>query len=533
LESKRRLVDELFAEWDRSDSPGCVLGIIWNGRFIHARGYGMANLEYDVPITTKTVFRIASVSKQFTAACIALLVERGKLSLNDDVRIYIPELPKYDHPVRVKHLIYHVSGIRDYLELMSLTGRSDDDYYTAEDVLELLSKQKTLNFNPGERFLYSNSNYFLLGLIVERISGISLRRFADENIFKPLGMLNTHFHDDHTMIVKNRAVGYSPRKGGGFRIDETNLDIVGDGGIFTTVEDLYIWDQNFYDNKLEGGRRLIERMLTAGTLKNGEKINYAFGLRIGSYRGLRIIYHSGSFAGFRTQLMRFPKFKFTIICLANSSSINPTRLSKRIADIYLAEHLGGVDESKFIKLPLEKLKVRVGVFRGEDGFTCKTYIENNELVLEFLGRRIRLKPLSENQFKSVNSPIDFNVEFGDCNGKSSTLTLRIEDGKPEIFKAVKQVSPILSMLKEYVGEYFSEELETVYSLILRKSKLYFKYRNAPKEPLKPTVKDEFTVDSMSIQFMRKNGGRIVGFILNSRRAKHIYFKRIIGKDFAA
>jgi CubicO group peptidase (beta-lactamase class C family) len=276
----------------------------------------MANLEHNIPISSTTVFRIASTSKQFTATCVILLAEQGKLSLNDDVRKYLSEMPEYESPITIRHLIHHTSGIRDYLELIELAGMSDHDYYTDEEALEMLTRQKELNFKPGDEYLYSNSGYLLLSIIVQRGSGKSLHEFAEEHIFKPLGMRNTHFHDDHRMIVKNRAAGYSPRENDGYQIRMTTLDIVGDGGVFTTIEDLFLWDQNFYHNRL-GEKNLISQLLTPGMLNNGEKLNYAFGLAVSDYRGLRLISHGGSFAGFRAQMIRFPEQKLSVICLAN------------------------------------------------------------------------------------------------------------------------------------------------------------------------------------------------------------------------
>ncbi|MFB3126207.1 MAG: serine hydrolase domain-containing protein, partial [Candidatus Acidiferrales bacterium] len=229
-------VDKVFAQWDKPGSPGCALGVIKGGELIYKRGYGMANLEHNIPISSTSVFRIGSTSKQFSALSILLLVEEGKLSLDDNIRKYLPEMPDYGSPVTIRHLIHHSSGIRDYLTLMSLVGKGDDDFYTDEDVVVMLARQRELNFNPGDRFLYSNSGYFLLSQIVKRASGQSLREYAAEKIFGPLGMQNTHLHDDHTLIVQSRASGYSPRKDGDYQINMTTLGMVGDGGVFTTVE---------------------------------------------------------------------------------------------------------------------------------------------------------------------------------------------------------------------------------------------------------------------------------------------------------
>jgi len=291
-DEKTDKVDKLFSKWDSTISPGAALAIIKDGKIIYKRGYGMANLEHNIPLTSTSVFRIGSTSKQFTASCIAILALQGKISLDDDIRKYIPEQPKHEKPITIRHLLHHTSGIRDYLTLSSIAALPDDHFYTPGDSLELLSRQKGLNFLPGEEHLYSNSGYFLLGVIVKRASGKSLNDFAQTHIFKPLGMKNTHFHDDHTMVVKNRADGYSPLKKG-FQIDMTTLDHVGDGGVFTTVEDLFLWDQAFYSYKL--GKELMELIQTSGKLNNGEKLDYAFGLDINEYKGLKRVSHGGGY----------------------------------------------------------------------------------------------------------------------------------------------------------------------------------------------------------------------------------------------
>jgi len=327
-------VDKLFEKWDSTASPGASLAIIHNGEIIYKRGYGMANLEHDVPITPETVFRIGSTSKQFTAACIAILSLQGQLSLDDDIRKYIPELPDYGKPITIKHLVHHTSGIRDYLELAYLLGKSDDDFYTTEETVAMVARQKGLNFVPGDEHLYSNSGYFLMGVIVSRVSGKSLNAFAQEHIFEPLGMKNTHYHDDYTMLVKKRADGHIKTKDG-FKILNTTLNHVGDGGVFTTVKDLYLWDQAFYNHNL--GKDLMDLVHQTGVLNNGKKLKYAFGLNVGQYKGLKLVAHGGGFVGFRADMIRFPEEKFTVICLVNLVSINPSKLCRQIADIYLAD----------------------------------------------------------------------------------------------------------------------------------------------------------------------------------------------------
>lgn len=329
-------VDAIFARYDRTDAPGVALGVISDGELIYARGYGMANLEYGIPITPKSVFRIGSTSKQFTAMSMVLLDQEGLISLDDDIRTYLPEIPDYGAPITIRHLLYHTSGVRDYLTVMSLAGKREDDFYTDAEVVEMLARQKRLNFPPGEEHLYSNAGYFLLSQICLRASGKRLREYAQEKIFGPLGMRNTHFHDDHNEVVPNRAAGYSPKRGGGYRINMTTLDMVGDGGVFTTVEDLLLWDRNFYSHRV-GGDQGWERMLTPGRLNDGTELDYAFGLGIDEYRGLKMIAHGGAFVGFRADMIRFPEQRFTVICLANRSDAGPTQLALKVADIYLED----------------------------------------------------------------------------------------------------------------------------------------------------------------------------------------------------
>jgi CubicO group peptidase (beta-lactamase class C family) len=370
-------VDRLFAKWDVDGSPGAVLGILKDGRIIYARGYGIANLEYDIPITPQTVFRLNSLSKQFTAMCIAILVDQKKVSLNDDIRKYIPEMPEFNPPVTIGHLVHHTGGVRDYLVLQGLAGRSGGYFYTSPEVAELLSRQKALNFKPGNEYSYSNSGYFLLAEIVGRVSGIKTSEFAKKEIFDKLRMGSTHFHDNPKMIVKNRATGYLQKEGGGFKIHETQLDMIGDGGIFTTIEDYLRWDQNFYNNRLgHGGQDLINLVFSPAKLNDGKETDYAFGLRVSKYRGLRTISHGGSFVGFRSHYVQFPDFRFSVVIFSNLGSFNPGEIAMRIADLYLVDQFTepGTARSERttrktpepIKLSSEQLKRFVGNYYSDE-----------------------------------------------------------------------------------------------------------------------------------------------------------------------
>jgi CubicO group peptidase (beta-lactamase class C family) len=334
-DEKTAQVDKLFAGWDTRTTPGAALAIVRDGRIIYERGYGMAKLEDDIAMTPSKIFDVGSVSKQFTAACVALLVHDGKIAVKDDIRTYLPEMPAYERPITIDHLLHHTSGVRDYNDLLSLAGfRAESDCPTVEEALGIITRQKKLDFLPGDEYSYSNSGYFLLGQIVERMSGKSLNAFAQERIFKPLGMTHTLYQEDHTQIIKDRATGYD-RRGARFVIDMSNWDETGDGNVYTSVEDLAVWDQAFYSNAL--GKDVMDMLHTTGILNDGKKLEYAWGLEILEYRGLRLVGHGGSWAGFRAAIVRFPEQRFSVICLANRSGTDPFSLGLRVADIYLAE----------------------------------------------------------------------------------------------------------------------------------------------------------------------------------------------------
>ncbi len=338
-ENKTAQVDKLFEKWDKPTSPGCALAVFRDGRIVYQRGYGMADLDHDIPITPSTVFHVASMSKQFTAASIVLLAQQGKLSLDDEVRKYVPEMPDFGAPITIRNLIHHTSGLRDQWTLLILAGwRYSLDLITDDDVLSVLTRQKDLNFRPGEKHLYSNTGYTLLAQVVKHVSGQSFREFTSSRIFQPLGMTSTHFRDEHAEIIKNMAVGYEPAKGNTFRISITNFDTVGATSLLTTVKDLALWDENFYNPRV-GGPGLIKQMLERGRLNNGEQLDYAFGLFLGKYRGPPTVDHPGADAGYRSDMIRFPQQHFSVACLCNVADSRPEELTRKVADIYLAKEL--------------------------------------------------------------------------------------------------------------------------------------------------------------------------------------------------
>lgn len=344
-----RKIDEIFSEFNRQDDqfplgrPGCALAVVQDGNIIYQKGYGMADIEHEVPITPESVFYAGSVSKQFVTTAILLLEEGGKLDLDDDVRHYVPELPDYGSTITLRHLIHHTSGLRDYLDLWMLSGRNYLDRMPEEAVLDMIFRQEALNFMPGESHSYSNSGYYLLMTIVERVSGQSFKEFTQTNILDPLGMESSHFHDDLHHLIPNRAWGYRLTEDDQVEQLIMRFDLVGSGGLYTTVGDLYKWDQNFYNNKLGKGRQaLIDTLQSDGRLNSGERAGYAFAMVNGSYRGLPTISHTGSMGGYRAYYLRFPEQRFSVIILGNFSNFTPVSYAQQVADLLLDEHLAPV-----------------------------------------------------------------------------------------------------------------------------------------------------------------------------------------------
>lgn len=332
-------VDEVFADFVKPGSPGCSVAVAKDGKLLFEKGYGLGNIEQNVRLTPQTVFDIGSTSKQFSAASILLLEKQGKLSVNDEIYKYVPELPDYGKPITILNLLNHTSGLRDYLALFELAGYNVDSVTTDEEALALVARQKALNFDPGTQWYYSNTGFFLLSTIVKRVSGQTLREFAAVNIFGPLQMNNTMFRDSHTLLIPNRALAYDPiEKGKGYTMNVSYFEQTGDGAVHTTVEDLLKWDENFYSGKV-GGKEFLAELQLPGKLNSGKTLDYAKGLFVGTYRGLPVVRHGGAWGGYRAELLRFPEQHFSVVTLCNVSNGDPETHADRVADIFLASQL--------------------------------------------------------------------------------------------------------------------------------------------------------------------------------------------------
>ena len=526
-------VDAIFAEWARSDSPGCALGVYRDGQLIYARGYGMANLELGIGITPQSVFDIGSTSKQFTAFSIMLLAKDGKLSLDDDIRKYVPEIPNYGKTVTIRHLLHHTSGIRDYCDLLAFSGFRDEDIATDNDALQILSRQKALNFQPGGEFLYSNSGYFLLSLVVKRVSGLSLRDFAQKWIFGPLGMCHTQYNDRHTRIIPNRATGYSS-VGGDFAISMSDWEQTGDGAVLTSVEDLLLWDRNFYDSKV-GGADVIAQMLTPGKLDNGEFLEYAAGLFIREHRGLKTVSHGGGWAGYRAELLRFPEQKLSVACLCNNGSLNPSNLAMKVAEVYLGEQMKPESPAQVtgpapeVSVPASELEKKVGAYlNAKAGSIWRLTIEEGKLLATGPNRQFLLVPTAPDTFRVDDVSITITFVTSAAGKRPQMRAMVADEKEPRVFEPIDLWVPTPAQLSGMSGNYRSDELGTTLTLMQKEGTLLLKYRIFGDEPVSliPALKDSFLLGGVTLTFTRGARERIDGFYLDSGRIKGIRFTKL-------
>lgn len=525
-------VDKLFEKWNKKDAPGCAAGISQNGKIVYSQGYGMASFADGTPITPATRFNVGSVSKQFTAMSIALLAKDKKLSLNDDIRKYLPEMPKYAAPITIRHLIHHTSGLRDYLFLLVLMGEPN---LTSDEMFRVLTRQTDLNRSTGEEQLYSNTNYFLLSQIVKKVSGKSLREFTDERIFKPLGMKNSQFYDD-SITMKNRAVGYSLR-GNEYKPGTSDLPIlVGPSGLWTSVEDLALWEENFYTAKI-GGRKLINQMLTAGTLDNGDKTTYAQGLFVIESKGLTAVNHSGLLRGtFSAEFRFYPEQRFGVSVLCNSSNAQPGAIARQIADLYL--------ESKFKPEPVnaaaakipeivpteQQLLEKVGAYYNEStDMTLRLLVKENKLIVDS-GQEMPAIHTGKNQFTVTGRG---QYTYFPADGKSpASLQEVIGKAKPVNYLAVESAAVLSTgQLAEYVGTYNSTDINASFEVGIKDNQLFIKFINGEPQMLTSNFKDAFLNQAREIRnlmFLRNNKKEVIAASLSyGRGVRKMPFEKVV------
>jgi CubicO group peptidase (beta-lactamase class C family) len=561
-------VDRLFSDCDRPDAPGCAVGILRDGRLIYSKGFGAAHLAYRAPNTPTTVFEIASASKGFTTACIALLMDEGKLRPDDDVRKFLPEL-QHTQPVKIRHMLRCESGIWDPFHIMPLAGWDNvpnQGTYTKADLLTVLSGQQRLPFEPGTDFQYGSGDFFLLGLVVERITGQTLAQFARERLFQPLGMTRTYYEEDAGPVVDNRAVGHwkadegwssrGPHAKGAWRVWQANSYGVGGGGVRTSIEDLARWERVFDGDVLPRGEYIDEFLRDGCVLGNRfvidadayRKREFAHPMNepAGQFRGLKRMQFTGGFWGMTTCISRFPEQKFTVICLSNSSEVSAFAKTREITELFLSDRLAPIEPSADdlehpVELSSAELALLAGAFRSKGNSPVwRTEVREGKLMLvDHLEQAFALQPLSATRCKAVPpSPFYASARFDfikDEAGRTTGLTLwSREQGFHETYRfgRVELVEPSTDALKEYTRTFFSDELAATYRFKVDQEALWLRVNSRRWERLRPLERDEFTPhardphDQRFLRFSRAADGMIDGLSAGLWRVRGVRFEKM-------
>jgi CubicO group peptidase (beta-lactamase class C family) len=513
-------VDAVFATWTQT-TPGCAVGVAVDGKPVLARGYGMADLEHDIAITPETIFEAGSVSKQFTAASILLLARDGKLTLDDPVRKYIPELPDYQAPggLTIRHMLSHTSGLRDWGSVAAIAGwPRTTRVHTHAHVLEIVGRQKALNFQPGTRWSYSNTGFNLAAIIVERVGGMSFQEFTRMRLFGPLGMVHTSWRDDFTQIVKGRAMAYSSRNGV-FHTEMPFENVFGNGGLLTTVGDLLKWNEHF-DAVAEGDPLSTREQQQAGRFNDGRTHGYALGLFVGRYKGVREVYHSGSTAGYNAFLTRFPDAHVSVAVLCNATTAQAAQYAHAVSEAYLGDRLKRIDQTAAYTLTPDDAARIAGLYRSDEtGLPVTIARAGDDLKAD----RVTLVPQSATRFSTAAGGV-WEVD-------NRGLRRTDEYGTVEAFARVEAARPTPSQLDVYTGRYVSEEAETELRAVVDNGRLVLKRRPDTTIALTPIYSDAFGAGALGTVFFRRDaGGQVTALSLSQDRVWDLRFHKANGGE---
>jgi len=534
--SIERRIDGIFERWTRPGMPGCAVGVARFGQVLYTRGYGLANLEYGVPIKPDTIFESGSVAKQFTAAAVALLAIDGKLSRQDAVRKYVPELPEFGVPITIQHLLNHTSGLRSQWPMLTLAGRPPGlAVHTVPEILELVSGYRELNFKPGDEFLYNNTAFTLLGVVVQRVSGKSLDAFTQERLFRPLGMGRTAWREDFSKVVRDRATAYRAAAGGEFRTNMSFTNVIGNGGLLTTVGDLLKWNANL-DRPNVGGQAMVDELQRRGRLNDNSQIDYAQGLYVTEYRGVREVSHGGSTAGYQTFLGRWPDERLSVAILCNTTGTSPEAYAHQVVDLLLDGRLAQRAAVKTIAVPAGTLDALAGTYRepatdavmrvspGADGKTLR------------MGGQI-VAPSAVGVLSNADGSRTFTAsvpgttpEAWPAAGSSPRVVERAPNAKPRTWQWQAPFSPSVGELQAYAGDYSCDELGVTYTFYVDGPQLRLRFRPAQRVALVPAYLDAFEGDGNVYRFTRDAGGAVTGLQIYAGRVRHLGFVRLRPPD---
>ena len=519
------LIDRVFSAVNRTDAPGCVLGVDRGGRPLYRRGYGMASLEMATPMSEFSVVESGSVAKQFTAAAIAHLAGQGKLSLDDPIRKYIPELADYGAPVTIRMALNHTSGIRDMWTLFVLAGQTPGSVlYSMDQALRMVYRQRELNFPPNSQFLYSNSGFLLLAEVVQRVSGMPLSRYSQEYFFQPLGMTSTQWRDDWNRVVPGRVTAYTTASNG-YRVEMPFMSVYGAGGLLTTVGDLLKWNQNLEDPQV-GGRDWAAQMHQRGRLTSGREIEYALGLFVTSYRGEREVSHGGATGGYRTFLARWPDRKLSIAVLCNAANAGPENLAHRVVDVFLGARPAAAAANTTAPATGD-VTAYLGRFRAPATEELLTVASRDGRLFAEFGGRAELQPAGPDRFRATAAPVEVAFRRGG-DGKVAGLALVLSESDTTLYDRLEVPATTAAELAPLTGTYFSPELDVRYTLAAKDTTLTVANDDQPARDLVRTGPDSFAQPGgLALRMTRARNGRPDGFLLFAGRVKNLRFGKVM------
>jgi len=519
-------VDALFARYKAPGSPGCAVTVIKDGKQVHLGLYGLANIEHDVPITAQTAFYLGSTSKQFTAMTVLMLIDAGRMKLDDPIHKYLPQLPAYMKPVTIRHLLEHTSGIRDYFALWTLSGPPNDAPLGDMKALDLIIRQKALNFTPGAEFLYSNSGYFLLAMAARPAAMSLMPPLSARLIFDPLGLARTLYYTDRFAILPKRASGYSPSDNApksAFTNNTATLDVAGDGGVFTTIEDTTRWLM-FFDNPKEPQSKALAAMHHRAQLATGEYAEYGRGLMLKKYRGMEIVSHVGGLRGYRSEILWIPSERLGAAVLCNRSDAQVGPLARMVADAWLPPRKP-LEPAKLTPVQLAR---KAGVFRDRDtGDLLVLQPAPPGLQATYQSFQMLLLPDTPMRFRSVNSPLDFEIEFRDAGAKDEPRFVRIEaeSHKPAVYDRTEWRPGLIDNPAQYEGQYRSEEALAEFTIRYFDSRLTLEQSGQTIGELAATGPDRFQAGAINILMERDANKHIQSMRLTTGRVRNLPFTR--------
>ena len=499
-------------------APGCAAAVSLNGEVVFEKAFGLADMEHNVPNTTQTIFESGSVAKQFTAAALVLLQQDGKLSIDDPVRKYIPELPDYGSPLTIRHLLNHTSGLRDWGTVLSLTGAGRGERVISQDLaLDVITHQRALDFKPGSEYSYSNSGYNLAAIVVERVSKQKFPAFVEERLFKPLEMKNSSWRDDYQRIVPGRAQAYSRQGNGPWRLNMPFMNVYGNGGMLTTVGDWMKWNAMLDSRSL--GAPFVDALETRGVLNDSRKIAYALGLEVDTYKGLKDVSHGGATAGYQTFLARYPDNKVSVGVMCNGTSPSAGGIAASITDEIFGP-FSEASKSEPVKLLDDELKKFVGIWRNEKTHAPARFVFENG-VSRWSGAR--LIPMGGGQFTAGDNQLRFT--FGQ-DGKPLSAETIDSDGEIRRFVPEKEWTPTPADLASFKGDWFSDEAGATLTFVVEGDKAFIKQRPATSLPLQPLYKDHFIAQGYIVWFTRDKDGKVDSLHVGASRMRDMPFVRL-------